>query len=110
MGDDAVAPCVKSIACRLFRIRPSRKIESRAGEELYQRTEYEDRILLPDRVLAMCRDLFNYLIETRVRYQSTTSHHSRAFWNIRSHGDALRVCFQDSGIQGHCHFRKARSG
>ncbi|HOO99258.1 MAG TPA: DEAD/DEAH box helicase family protein [Bacteroidales bacterium] len=33
-------------------------------EEFYQKTEYEDRLLLPDRVLAMSRDLFNYLLET----------------------------------------------
>jgi type I restriction enzyme R subunit len=31
-------------------------------EELYQKTDYEDRILLPDRVLAMTRDLFNSLL------------------------------------------------
>jgi type I restriction enzyme R subunit len=40
-------------------------------EELYQRTEYEDRILLPDRVLAMCQDLFNYLLETGGPEQKT---------------------------------------
>jgi type I restriction enzyme R subunit len=33
-------------------------------EEIYQKTQYEDRILLPDRVLAMCQDLFKYLIDT----------------------------------------------
>ena len=33
-------------------------------EEYYAKTEFEDRLLLPDRVLAMCRDLFNYLLET----------------------------------------------
>ncbi|HQG62510.1 MAG TPA: DEAD/DEAH box helicase family protein [Bacteroidales bacterium] len=33
-------------------------------EEYYQKTEYEDRIFLPDRVISMCRDLFNYLLET----------------------------------------------
>ncbi|MCC6179423.1 MAG: DEAD/DEAH box helicase family protein [Chloroflexi bacterium] len=32
--------------------------------DLYQRTDYEDRILLPDRVQAMCADLFRYLLET----------------------------------------------
>jgi len=31
---------------------------------LYDKTDYEDRILLPDRVLAMCKDLFNQFIET----------------------------------------------
>jgi type I restriction enzyme R subunit len=33
-------------------------------QELYERTSFEDRILLPDRVLAMCRDLFHHLLET----------------------------------------------
>jgi len=40
-------------------------------KDLYQRTEYEDRILLPDRVLAMCQDLFNYLLETGGPEQKT---------------------------------------
>ncbi len=31
--------------------------------EYYVKTQYEDRILLPDRVQAMCQDLFNYLLE-----------------------------------------------
>jgi len=31
---------------------------------LYEKTEFEDRILLPDRVLAMCQDLFKYLLDT----------------------------------------------
>jgi type I restriction enzyme R subunit len=32
--------------------------------ELYEKTSYEDRILLPDRVLAMSADLFHYLLDT----------------------------------------------
>ena len=31
---------------------------------LYDKTEFEDQILLPDRVLAMSQDLFKYLLET----------------------------------------------
>jgi type I restriction enzyme, R subunit len=38
---------------------------------LYERTQYEDRILLPDRVLAMCQDLFRYLVETGGPEQKT---------------------------------------
>jgi type I restriction enzyme R subunit len=38
---------------------------------LYEKTEYEDRILLPDRVLAMVQDLFKYLLETRGPEQKT---------------------------------------
>ncbi|MGA8791668.1 DEAD/DEAH box helicase family protein, partial [Candidatus Binatus sp.] len=39
--------------------------------QLYDRTTYEDRILLPDRVIAMCRDLFNYLLQTGGPEQKT---------------------------------------
>jgi len=40
-------------------------------QELYQATDYEDRILLPDRVLAMCRDLFSYFLDTGGPEQKT---------------------------------------
>jgi len=40
-------------------------------KELYEKTEYEDRILLPDRVLAMTQDLFKYLLETGGPEQKT---------------------------------------
>jgi type I restriction enzyme R subunit len=40
-------------------------------EEYYVKTQYEDRILLPDRVLAMCQDFFNYLLETGRPEQKT---------------------------------------
>ncbi len=39
--------------------------------ERYEKTEYEDRILLPDRVLAMCQDLFKYLVESGGPEQKT---------------------------------------
>lgn len=38
---------------------------------LYEKTEFESRILLPDRVLAMCRDLFAYLLDTGGPEQKT---------------------------------------
>ncbi len=37
----------------------------------YEKTDYEDQILLPDRVLAMCHDLFRYFIETGGPEQKT---------------------------------------
>jgi type I restriction enzyme R subunit len=40
-------------------------------QDLYDKTEYEDRILLPDRVLAMARDLFSYLLATGGPEQKT---------------------------------------
>ncbi len=38
---------------------------------LYEKTSYEDRILLPDRVMSMCADLFRYLLETGGPEQKT---------------------------------------
>lgn len=40
-------------------------------QEMYDKNDYEDRLLLPDRVLAMCDDLFRYLLETGGPYQKT---------------------------------------
>lgn len=40
-------------------------------KDIYTHTQYEDRILLPDRVMAMCSDLFNYLVETGIPAQKT---------------------------------------
>lgn len=39
--------------------------------ELYEKTSFEDRILLPDRVYVMCEDLFKYLLETGGPEQKT---------------------------------------
>ncbi len=33
-------------------------------EAYYTSTQFEDKIMLPDRVMAMCQDLFNYLLDT----------------------------------------------
>jgi len=59
-------------------------------EELYQRTEYEDRILLPDRVQAMCQDLFNYLLETGAPEQKTI-----VFCARDRHADDVAVCLNN---------------
>jgi type I restriction enzyme, R subunit len=40
-------------------------------QELYEKTQYEDRIMLPDRVLAMCQDLFQHLLVTGGPEQKT---------------------------------------
>jgi len=40
-------------------------------QELYGKTQFEDRILLPDRVMAMCQDLFKYFLETGGPEQKT---------------------------------------
>ncbi len=67
-----------------------RPITAEQIEDLYQRTQYEDRILLPDRVLAMCRDLFNYLIETGCPEQKTI-----IFCARDRHADDVAVCLNN---------------
>jgi type I restriction enzyme, R subunit len=52
--------------------------------ELYGHTSFEDRILLPDRVQAMCEDLFNCLLATGGPEQKTV-----IFCVRDSHSDAI---------------------
>jgi len=59
-------------------------------DDLYQRYQYEDRILLPDRVLAMCRDLFKYLLETGGPEQKTI-----IFCARDRHADDVAVCLNN---------------
>lgn len=59
-------------------------------EDLYQRTQYEDRILLPDRVQVMCQDLFNYLLETGGPEQKTI-----IFCARDRHADDVAVCLNN---------------
>lgn len=40
-------------------------------KELYEKTDYESRLLLPDRIIAMCADLFQYLLKTGGPEQKT---------------------------------------
>ena len=55
-------------------------------KKLYRHTAFENRILLPDRVLAMCQDLFNYLLATGGPNQKTV-----IFCVRDSHSDAIAV-------------------
>jgi type I restriction enzyme R subunit len=59
-------------------------------DELYERTQYEDRILLPDRVLAMCSDFFSYLLETGGPEQK-----SIVFCAHDRHADDVAVCMNN---------------
>jgi type I restriction enzyme R subunit len=59
-------------------------------EDLYGRYQFEDRVLLPDRVLAMCRDLFNYMLETGGPEQKTIIFCARA-----RHADDVAVCMNN---------------
>jgi len=59
-------------------------------DDLYQRTQYEDRILLPDRVLAMCRDLCKYLLDTGDPAQK-----SIIFCARDRHADDVAVCMNN---------------
>ena len=59
-------------------------------DELYEKYQYEDRILLPDRVLAMCQDLFEYLLETGGLEQKTI-----VFCARDRHADDVAVCLNN---------------
>lgn len=59
-------------------------------EELYQKTQYENRVLLPDRVLAMCQDLFKYLLATGGPVQKTI-----IFCARDRHADDVAVCLNN---------------
>jgi len=59
-------------------------------EELYERSQYEDRILLPDRVQAMSADLFKYLLDTGGPEQKTI-----IFCARDRHADDVAVCLNN---------------
>jgi type I restriction enzyme R subunit len=59
-------------------------------DELYQRYQFEDRVLLPDRVLAMCQDLFTYLGATGGPEQKTI-----VFCARDRHADDVAVCLNN---------------
>jgi type I restriction enzyme R subunit len=40
-------------------------------KELYEKTDYESRLLLPDRIFAMCKDLFDTLVKSGAVEQKT---------------------------------------
>lgn len=55
-------------------------------DELYEKYEYENKIMLPDRVIVMCRDLFQYLLDTGGPEQKTV-----IFCARDRHADAVAV-------------------
>lgn len=55
-------------------------------DDLYEKTAYEDRLQLPDRVLAMCRDLFGHLLKTGGPEQKTV-----IFCVRDTHADAVAI-------------------
>ncbi len=59
-------------------------------DDLYEKYKFEDRILLPDRVLAMCQDVFNYLLETGAPEQKTI-----IFCARDRHADDVAVCMNN---------------
>jgi len=58
--------------------------------EYYVKTQYEDRLLLPDRVQAMCQDLFNYLLGFGGPEQKTI-----IFCARDRHADDVAVCMNN---------------
>ena len=59
-------------------------------DDLYERYQFEDRILLPDRVLAMCTDLFKYLTDTGGPEQK-----SIIFCARDRHADDVAICMNN---------------
>lgn len=59
-------------------------------EALYQKYQFENKVLLPDRVLAMCQDLFNYLLESGGPEQKTI-----VFCARDRHADDVAVCMNN---------------
>jgi type I restriction enzyme R subunit len=55
-------------------------------KDLYSKTDYEKKILLPDRVYSMCQDLFKYLLETGGPEQKTIIFCVRDY-----HADAVAI-------------------
>ncbi len=74
-------------------------------QELYKKTDYEDRLMLPDRVLAMCQDLFGYLKDTGGRFctdgirafqqRSRLQYEWSLFPDCNYHGRRWQQIFQD---------------
>jgi type I restriction enzyme R subunit len=58
---------------------------------IYERTSFEDAILLPDRVLAMCADLFNYLLQTGERGPVGPLQKTIIYCVRDSHADAVAI-------------------
>ena len=59
-------------------------------DKMYREHQFEDAILLPDRVLAMCSDLFKYLLETGGPEQKTI-----IFCARDRHADDVAVCLNN---------------
>jgi type I restriction enzyme R subunit len=59
-------------------------------DDLYERYQFEDRVLLPDRVQAMCQDLFDYMLETGGLEQKTI-----IFCARDRHADDVAVCMNN---------------
>ncbi|MDD9820611.1 MAG: DEAD/DEAH box helicase family protein [Nitrospira sp.] len=67
-----------------------RALEIHEIESHYSKDKYEGTLLLPDRVQAMCEDLFKYLIETGGPEQKTI-----IFCVRDSHADSVAVCMNN---------------
>lgn len=69
--DDTGITIEEIIARNPIDANTGRPISAEEIRALYDKTDYENRILLPDRVFAMCTDLFKYLIDTGGPEQKT---------------------------------------
>jgi type I restriction enzyme, R subunit len=65
-------------------------IDPQQLRQRYEKTHFEDRVLLPDRVQAMCQDLFHYLLQTGGPEQKTI-----IFCARDRHADDVAVCMNN---------------
>ncbi len=84
--DDTGITLSDVLARRPVNTRTGQPVTREELEELYQKTDYEDRIQLPDRVLAMCQDLFEHLLKMGGSEQKTV-----IFCVRDTHADAVAV-------------------
>ncbi len=84
--DDTGISKADILARKPINTRTGQPITAAELDELYEKTSYEDRIQLPDRVLAMCRDLFNHFLQTGGPEQKTV-----IFCVRDSHAEAVSI-------------------
>lgn len=84
--DDTGITIAEIIARNPVDARTGQPIAPEDIRKLYEATTYEDRIQLPDRVMAMCGDLFKHLLDTGGPEQKTI-----IFCARDTHADAVAI-------------------
>lgn len=103
-GPTVLRPRCSNVCCRVKKVHMRKKVgkhPQRADETRVSRSEHR-------RESGRGRAFAGHF---KLAYSRRDSHHSRAFWNSRSHGPGpLASRPRSEGNQGFCHIRKQRSG